>query len=170
MTSYRQLATGRRRRGSLGRSASPEPELRIKEFLALLPELVGQQLPGPLGDFRVRGPVFSLVAFYYGEDLRIHYEVWVQRRTNRLEMGLHFEAEPEVNARWLAHYSRYATHILAALGPGVEGEQWTERWTRLHETQTLEPLSAAYAARVAARLVAFVRVLEPLRSVQGAPR
>lgn len=168
MASQQQPSAGRRRRGAPGRSPSSTPELRIKDFLGLLPDLLRQQLPGPLGDFRVRGPVFSLVGFYYGADPRIHYEVWVQRRTGRLELGLHFEAEPEVNAHWLAHYSRHATEIVAALGPGVEGEQWTERWTRLHETQALEPLSAAFAARVAARLATFIRVLEPLRNAKGA--
>jgi len=49
----------------------------------------------------------------------------------------------------------------------VEGEEWTKSWTRIHETAPLQPLTSDYAADVAARLAAFMTVLEPLRRRAG---
>ena len=151
------------------RGALPSSELITKEFLTLLPAIVHDLLPEDLSDFKVRGPVFSLVGFYYAEDPRVHYEVWIQRRTSRLEIGLHFEAEPEVNSRWLQYFSTRAPEILARLGPSVEGEQWTQRWTRLHESLPLAPLTPGYAEQVARRIADFIHVLEPMRREHEEP-
>ena len=153
----------RPRRPRRPREHSHLGQMRTREFLGLLPPLLRERLPEQLQDFQVRGPMFSLLGFYYGEDPRIHYEVWAQHRTGRLEIGLHFEADPGTNTRGLEYLSARAPEIVAALGPGVEGEQWTESWTRLHETSPLEPFTPPYAERVAERLAAYIDVLEPLR-------
>ena len=150
--------SSRKRRG-----IPKDSQLKTKEFLGLVADSLGEHLPQELQDFRVRGPVFSLVGILYAKDPRIHYEVWVQRRTGRLELGLHFEAEAETNTRWLEFFGRQAPSILAALGPGVEAEQWTGSWTRLHESLPLEALTRQYAQRVAERLGTFISVLEPMR-------
>lgn len=153
-----RAGSSRKRRG-----IPKESQLKIKEFLRLVADSLGEHLPQELRDFRVRGPVFSLVGIQYADDPRIHYEVWVQRRTGRLELGLHFEAEPEMNTHWLEFFGRRAPTILAALGPSVEAEQWTGSWTRLHESSPLEALTQQYAESVAERLGTFISVLEPVR-------
>lgn len=140
-----------------------------RDWVALLPDLLRSALPEPLRDFHVRGPRHSLIGFYYGADERIHYEVWVQPRTGMLEVGLHFEAAPERNLALLEALAAHIDAIMAALGPQVEGEQWTKRWTRLHETRPLEPLSPGYAGRIAARVAQYIGALEPLlRGERGA--
>ena len=73
-------------------------ELTARAFTALLPELVRPLLPPELAGFAVRGPMFSLVGFYYGADPKLHYEVWVQRRLGLVEVGLHLEADAATNA------------------------------------------------------------------------
>ena len=78
-------------------------------------------------------------------------------------LGLHYEADPECNRQGLEALSAHAAAITAALGPTVEGEEWTKHWTRIHENVQLAPLSQAYAAAVAERIAAFINVLEPLR-------
>src|SRR3972149_7223712 len=102
--------SSRKRRG-----ISKDSQLKTKEFLGLVADFLGEHLPQELQDFRVRGPVFSLVGILYAKDPRIHYEVWVQRRTGRLELGLHFEAEAETNTRWLGFFGRTGPSILGAL-------------------------------------------------------
>jgi hypothetical protein len=42
---------------------------------------------------------FGYLQVYFG-DPTIHYEAWVQRRNQRIELGLHFEGERETNYRW----------------------------------------------------------------------
>ena len=150
-----------RRRGT----SAPGPvsgRMNTRTWLMLLPELLNAALPEPLRDFRVRGPRHSLIGFYYGADERIHYEVWIQPRTGMIELGLHCEAEPERNLALLEAMAAEIETIIAALGPQVEGEQWTKRWTRIHETRFAEPLSPAYAAAVAQRLARYITTLEPL--------
>ena len=146
------------------RSPTRSGQMRVREFMALLPDLVRPHLAPDLRAFKLRGPRHSLVGFYY-EDERVHYEVWVQARAARLEIGLHYEADPECNRQGLEALSAHAAAITAALGPTVEGEEWTKHWTRIHENVQLAPLSQAYAAAVAERIAAFINVLEPLRQV-----
>src|SRR3972149_6339300 len=98
--------------------------MRVQEFLALVQDLLLAELPGELKEglnWRIR---FSLLQFYR-ETPRVHYEVWPQRRTNRLEIGLHFEEEREVSYRWAALLAERALEIQAALGPSLELEEWT---------------------------------------------
>jgi hypothetical protein len=149
--------TGARQRGE-GRT-----RLATREFLGLIPDGVRKCLPEPLRDFSVRGPVFSLIGLYYGADPRIHYEVWLQRRAGRIEIGLHFEADAETNRRGLEVLSDRAEEIVSALGPEVEGEHWDRGWTRIHQGLPLGSGDAAVARAAAERLAAFIRVLEPMR-------
>ena len=59
---------------------------------------IHRSVEGFLADFAVRGPMFSLVGFYYGGEPRVHYEVWVQCRLGLVEVGLHFEADAATTA------------------------------------------------------------------------
>ena len=106
--------------------------------------------------------MFSLIGFYY-EDPKVHYEVWLQPRLRRVEIGLHFEGPAAANLRGLERVSEHAGEIVERLGPGVEGELWDKGWTRVHEGIVLEERKPAYARRLAARMAAFIEVLEPIR-------
>ncbi|MBI2165618.1 MAG: hypothetical protein HYU29_04370 [Chloroflexi bacterium] len=149
----------RRVRGSISIAM---PGMKVHEFLARVPEAVRQSLPGELRGFQVNGPLRSLVKLHYDSKAGIHYEVWVQRRTGRVEVGLHFEGEPEANARNLMKLAQHFSEIRSALGPSAEAEQWTKSWTRIHETLSLEPLTEGYLKTVAERLALYLRVLQPI--------
>ena len=135
--------------------------MRIQDFL----NLVYDGLPGQLSaelrkhDWRVR---WSLLQVYF-EKPAVHYEVWVQRKARRIELGLHFECEREKSYRWAEVLAPRAIEIQAQLGQNVELEEWTKSWTRLHETLHLDAdLSEALAADVAQRLARYIEVLEPI--------
>lgn len=135
--------------------------MRIQDFL----NLVYDGLPGQLSvelrkhDWRVR---WSLLQVYF-EKPAVHYEVWVQRKARRIELGLHFECERDESYRWAEVLAPRAIEIQAQLGQNVELEEWTKSWTRLHETLHLEAdLSEALAADVAQRLARYIEVLEPI--------
>lgn len=136
--------------------------MKTREFLGLLPDLVRERVPVDLRGFSVRGPMFSFVGFYY-EDPKVHYEVWLQTRLARVEVGLHFEGPAAANLLGLERVSEHAGKIVEALGPGVEGELWDKGWTRVHEGMGLEERTPEYAGRLAARIAAFIEILEPVR-------
>lgn len=137
--------------------------MKASEFLELVPERVRGKLPSVLRDFAFKHPYASLVKLYYGDDSLVHYEAWLQRRTGRVEIGLHFEGEPQANAAALGQLAPFALQVQEALGPSVEAEQWTARWTRVHETLPYEMLDEAFLEVVSGRLASFISVLEPLR-------
>jgi hypothetical protein len=134
--------------------------LRFHEFLIRVRELAEAKLPpeGRRFDGRLR---ISLMQLYHG-DPRIHYEVWLQRKTGRIEIGLHFEGERDDNYRWARLLSERVVEIRSQLGPGVELEEWTRSWTRLHQTVPLTHLDDSLAEQVAERLARMIRVMEPI--------
>ena len=135
--------------------------MKTQEFLRQIPELLFSQLPPELQDFHTIGPMGSLTKFHYG-DHHIHYEVWVQRRIGKVEVGLHFEGNPATNSIYLESISRRFDEIYAALGPSVEPEQWTQSWTRIHQSLPLELLEEDFLVEVTSRLAHLIRVLEPI--------
>ncbi len=139
--------------------------MSIREFLARVRDLVYDQLgrDGAAFQSRIR---FNLLQLYH-EDPGIHYEVWPQRKTGRIEIGLHFEGERENNYRWAEALSRRMAEIQAQLGPTTELEEWTRSWTRLHQTAPLDVLTEEAARDAASRLVRLIRVMEPLLAAAG---
>lgn len=136
--------------------------MRIRDFLLLVHDELPGHLPegSPHYEWRVR---WSMLQVYF-ERPAIHYEVWVQRKARRIEIGLHFEADREENQRWAEALAPMALEIQAQLGPAVELEEWTSSWTRLHETVPLEgDLTTDMASDMARRLACFIEVLEPIR-------
>ena len=137
-------------------------ERRFHEFLARVRDLAYEQLGAEGGAFqsRIRFSYLQL----YRQDPRIHYEVWPQRKTARIEIGLHFEGEREANYAWAGALSQRMAEIQAQLGPSAELEEWTRSWTRLHETLPLPPgaLTEELAMEVARRLVQLMRAMEPM--------
>jgi hypothetical protein len=139
--------------------------MKTREFLEHIPELLRSQLPPELRDFRVLGPMANLTKFHYG-DPRIHYEVWIQRRIGMVEIGLHFEGDAAANRKHLEEVCQ-RIDLRAAVGPEVEAEQWTESWTRIHESLPLEPLEEDYIFEVAWRTARLMKALEPIVRAQS---
>jgi hypothetical protein len=132
--------------------------LRATERLVLTPE------------YRLRG---SLIQLYYDAPEQ-HYEVWLRPQAGLVELGLHFEGEREDNHRRLAAVAEAMPLVVAALGDGVDIEEWTERWTRVHETLPLRALDEAFTREVGDRLARYAEVLQPLVAplgpIRAAPR
>ena len=100
------------------------PAMRTKEFLELLPDLLRQQLPEDLADFQVAHRITSLTKFYYNRP-SFHYEVWIQKRRKEVELGLHFESDPDSNLEQLDLLREKADQIHGSLGDEVELHEWT---------------------------------------------
>lgn len=127
----------------------------------LVHDNLARELPEPLQDHQWRLRWSMLQVFF--ESPTIHYEVWVQRKAGRIEIGLHFESDREESYRWARALAERSLEIQAQLGPSVELEEWTRNWTRLHETWSLEDdLTDELAECAAARLARFMEVLEPI--------
>jgi hypothetical protein len=140
--------------------------LRPHEFLHGVRERAAARLPQELRDWRARVMYASLQA-HYGNP-RVHYEVWLVRKTGRIEVGLHFEDQKDVNRAWAQFLAGHADALRAAIGPDVELEEWTASWTRLHETLPLDALDDALCDEVAVRLAAIVSATQPLLAAAGA--
>ena len=141
--------------------------VRIRDFLSLLYDSLSRQLPEPLREhqWRIR---WSLLQVYFDRPT-VHYEVWVQRKARRIEIGLHFEGDREENYRWAEILAPRALEIQAQLGPGVELEEWTRVWTRLHETHIMEgDLTDELAKEIAQRVARFIEVMEPILAQERA--
>ena len=135
--------------------------MKIRDFLHLVYDALVKKLPKRYRDhsWRVR---FGYLQVYFG-DPAVHYEAWVQRRAGRIELGLHFEGERDVNYRWAQALGARALEVQAQLGAEVELEEWTESWTRLHETRRFAgALPEELADEIAARLCRFIEVMEPI--------
>jgi len=141
--------------------------VKTREFLETLSDLVRQQLPPGLSGFDVTGPSTTLIKLHY-QNPTVHYEVWVQKRRGQVEPQLHFEGAAESNLRHLELLSRHRERIQSSLGAGVEFEQWGRGWTRAHETLSLEPLDDDFLVEVSLKLSEMMRTMEPL--LRGKPR
>ena len=93
---------------------------------------------------------------------KVHYEVWLTRKTERIEIGLHFEGPQEFSYAWAARFAQNMEQVQSQCGPQYELEEWTASWARIHETIPYDPLSEALADEVASRLARLIRVCEPI--------
>jgi hypothetical protein len=134
--------------------------MRPHEFLLRVRELAEARLPADAPRFQGRLR-FSFIQLYR-DDPRIHYEVWLQRKTGHIEVGLHFEADRERSYRWAEALGRRVLELQAQLGPDAELEEWTRSWTRLHQTLPLRALDDELARDVADILARFITVMEPI--------
>jgi hypothetical protein len=132
--------------------------MKTREFLELVLSAALGAVGGEAPQVRRRG---SLVQLSFG-DFAQHYEVWVRPRAGLVELGLHFEGERDDNYGRIAVLAARMPEIAAALGPAVEAEEWTERWTRLHETLPAAALTEDLAIEAGLRIARFVEVLEPI--------
>ena len=142
------------------------PAMKTKEFLELLPDLVRQQLPPELNDFQVAHRITSLTKLYF-DHLAVHYEVHIQRTKKEVELGLHFESDPDSNFQNLELMSQRSKAIKESLGPEVEIEEWVRGWTRVHETVPLEPLDDDFLVEISIKVSSMMRTLEPILRDSG---
>ena len=143
------------------------PAMRVAEFMPLLQERVLALLPDDLRaglSSRVRSVWFQL--WYHSP--KVHHEVWLTRKTGRIEIGLHFEGPREFSYRWAELMAGHAPEIFGRLGPDVEIEEWTPAWTRIHQTLPYDPLSGPLADEVARRLAEMITVLQPIVEAERA--
>ena len=140
--------------------------MKNREFLQLVRDVALEALSDELPDCRLRS---SLLQLYFG-DPRQHYEVWVRSQAGLMELGLHFEGEKEDNLRRIAVVAEAMPMVVGQLGTAVEVEEWTERWTRVHETIPLGELTEDFAVEVGRRLARYIEVLEPIVSPLGPMR
>ncbi|HET9476990.1 MAG TPA: hypothetical protein VFP63_05845 [Dehalococcoidia bacterium] len=137
------------------------PPMRVAEFMGHLQERVLSLLPPELRDGmlpRIRSSWFQ--AHYHSP--KVHYEVWLTRKTGRIEIGLHFEGPRDFSYRWLELMAQHAPEIMDGIGPDFEFEEWTPSWTRIHQTVPYDPLSEALAGEVGRRLARVIAVLQPI--------
>jgi hypothetical protein len=118
---------------------------------------LGEKLDG--FDWRQR---FGYVQYYRGKP-DVHYEVWVQRKTQRLEIGLHFEGpDRDRNYERAEALAIRAPDVQKAIGAEYELEEWTKAWTRLHRSFDAPALTDALADDAAERVVALIHGMEPI--------
>ena len=134
--------------------------MRVREFLAEVSAQLPDLLPPDLREFQSRS-AFTLLQLYYWYPA-VHYELWLQRKTGRIEVGLHFEGEREHNLQWLAALAERMGEVQAATGRPVEIEEWTAVWTRLHYTVDYGELDQGAAAACAGELAGLITGLQPL--------
>jgi hypothetical protein len=136
------------------------PSLRIRDFLALVHRGVSARLGSEFDGFGWRQR-FGYLQYYRGSPA-VHYEVWVQRKTARLEIGLHFEGQRDANYAAAEALALRAPDVEARIGPGYELEEWTRQWTRLHRSFAAPSLTSELADDAAERAVALIRGMEPI--------
>ncbi len=134
--------------------------LTIRDFLALVHEGVIGRLGKKLDGLDVRQR-FGYLQYYRGSP-DVHYEVWAQRKTGRLEIGLHFEGARERNYLAAELLAMRAPDVLASIGPEYELEEWTQVWTRLHRSFDAPSLTPELADDAAERVVTLIRGMEPI--------
>jgi len=135
--------------------------MRVAEFLPLVNDRALALLPADLRD-GCTSRVSSVWLWLHYHHPKVHYEVWLARKTGRIEIGLHFEGPREFSYRWAELVAPYMPEIQARLGSQVELEEWTASWARVHQTLPYDPLSEALADEVARRLAETITVLQPI--------
>jgi hypothetical protein len=134
--------------------------LHVRDFMALVLDRTTELLPPELRRFNARIRFVWLQLHYWTP--KVHYEVWLTRKTERIEIGLHFEGERQFSYRWAEVMAARMPEIQARLGPQVELEEWTPSWTRIHQTIPYDPLNESLADEAARRLAETITVLQPI--------
>jgi hypothetical protein len=142
--------------------------MRVNEFLDLVARETRAGLPPRLHAFRT-WKRWTLIQFFYARR-SIHYEVWVRGKEKVLELGLHCEADRATNSALLAIFDSHLLEIKDTLGGGIEAEQWTTSWTRVHELMPYAKLDPVTAQACGARLAEMIGVLQPILERDGKSR
>jgi hypothetical protein len=129
--------------------------MQAQEFLASVRDQTLTLLPDSMRGAHARVH-YGMLQLHYGEP-RAHYEVWLVRKTGRIEIGLHFEAERELSHAWAEALAERSLELRDTLGPEADLEEWTASWMRLHLTLPLEALDVALCREVSGRLADLIR-------------
>src|SRR5207237_1919667 len=78
--------------------------VRTAGFFRALPVPVKTALPARLKDINHR--VRSSQAQWFFDDPRLHFEAWWHANSGRLELGMHLEATPALNERFVTCLAR----------------------------------------------------------------
>ncbi len=135
--------------------------MKVGDFMARVQDETLSQLPPKLRDSctaRVRFVWFQV----HFHTPKVHYEVWLTRKTERIEIGLHFEGPQEFSYAWAACFAEHMAEVQAKCGPTFELEEWTASWARIHETIPYDPPSEALADEIASRLARLITVCQPI--------
>src|SRR5574341_2083219 len=135
--------------------------MRVAEFMSIVEARALASLP-PVLRSAATSRIHSVWLQIHFHSPRVHYEVWLTRKNERIEIGLHFEGAHDFSYLWAELMAPYMPEIQARLGPQVELEEWTASWTRVHQSVTYDPLSEALADEVADRLGETIAVLQPI--------
>ena len=103
----------------------------------------------------------NLAKFWFTPPATVHYELWLHHGRNLIELGLHFEDKPELNARLYAYFSGCTLEIQEELGDSIWVEEWDKGWTRLYEVRRMYPLTEEKVADTAARICELIQALQP---------
>ena len=135
--------------------------MRVRDFMSVLHDRTLELLPSDLRDActaRVRFVWFQV----HFHSPKVHYEVWLARKTERIEIGLHFEGPREFSYRWAELFAGHMEEIQANLGPEFELEEWTASWARLHTTVPYDPPTETLAEELAQRFARLISVCQPI--------
>jgi hypothetical protein len=135
--------------------------MAVRDFMPILEASTLETLPPGLRQSchaRARSVWFQV----HFHSPRVHYEVWLARKIERIEIGLHFEGPHDFSYLWAELIAGHMEEIHAGIGPDYELEEWTASWTRLHETVPYDPLSAALAEEIAGRFARLITVCQPI--------
>jgi len=135
--------------------------MRVAEFMSIVEARALAALPGALHE-GATSRIHSVWLQIHFHTPKVHYEVWLSRKNERIEIGLHFEGARDFSYRWAELMAPYMPEIQARLGPQVELEEWTASWARVHQSVPYDPLSEPLAGEVADRLSETIAVLQPI--------
>ena len=135
--------------------------MAVRDFMPILQVRTLELLPSALRQ-SCHARAHSVWFQIHFHSPRVHYEVWLARKIERIEIGLHFEGARDFSYRWAELIAGHMEEVQSALGPDYELEEWTASWTRLHESVPYDPLSVALADDIAGRLARLIAVCQPI--------
>lgn len=130
------------------------------DFFAGLRKGLKSKLPEELRKFdsgRGRGRLIK-VHFDHSET---HYEVWHHTGAGRLEVGLHFEGDQELNQKAFDYFRARMVEVKAGL-PHAELEPWDRGWSRLYETIPAAQLDERAQDEATDLLASYVMTIQPM--------
>jgi hypothetical protein len=137
------------------------PAMRVRDFMEMVQDRTLAMMPAGLREActpRVRFVWFQV----HFHSPKVHYEVCLTRKTERIEIGLHFEGPHDFSYLWAERLAEHMLEVYAQLGPDWELEEWTASWARLHLTIPYDPPSPALAEAIAERMAALIAACQPI--------
>jgi hypothetical protein len=139
-------------------------QIKVSQFVKLVPEQTRPLLPTRLRDFRVL--LMPWLSQLYYQDKLIHYElVKLPSRygDTRLELGLHFESRDHaLNSHYLHGFEHYLFEVRDELGENWHAEQWDRGWTKIYTTFDFMTMDEDLVQEVAGLMARTIIKLQPI--------